>query len=37
MLNVTSDAVFMRTAATAVVKALAAEPTLTQPAPSSYA
>ena len=37
MLNVTSDAIFMRTGAAAVVKALAGQPAPTQPASSSYA
>ena len=37
MLNVTSDAIFMRTSAAAVVKALAGEPAPAQPATSSYA
>lgn len=37
MLNVTSDAVFMRTGASAVVKALAGAPAPTQTASSSYA
>jgi len=37
MLNVTSDAVFIRTGASAVVKALAGAPAPTQPASSSYA
>ncbi len=37
MLNVTSDAVFMRAGATAAVKALGAEAAPAQPAPSSYA
>src|SRR5262249_61472376 len=37
MLNVTSDAVFIRTGASAVVKALAEAPAPAQPASSSYA
>ena len=37
MLNVCSDAVFMRTGASAVVKAMAGEPVASQPASSSYA
>jgi 4-hydroxy-2-oxoheptanedioate aldolase len=37
MLNVLSDAVFMRTNATAVVKALAGRPAAARPASSSYA
>ena len=37
MLNVTSDAVFIRTGASAVVKALAEAPAPSQPASSSYA
>ncbi|HEY4028209.1 MAG TPA: aldolase/citrate lyase family protein [Candidatus Dormibacteraeota bacterium] len=37
MFNVTSDAIFMRTGASQVVRALAGQPAPAQPAPSSYA
>ncbi len=37
MLNVTSDAIFLRTGATGVVKAVKAQPAAAQPATSSYA